>query len=40
LVDIYGKRNIPAIAIDSPIPDNEKEKNDGNLNFAKTGQSY
>jgi hypothetical protein len=40
LVDIYGKRNVPAIAIDSPIPDDEKEEDDGDLDFAEIGQSY
>jgi hypothetical protein len=30
LVGIYGKGNVPAIAINSPIPDNEEEEDDGN----------
>jgi hypothetical protein len=39
LVDIYKKGNVPAIATDSSIPDDEKGENDGNLNFAEAGQS-
>jgi hypothetical protein len=30
---------MPAITINSLIPDNEKEENDDNLDFAKIGQS-
>jgi hypothetical protein len=40
LVDIYGKGNVLAITINSPIPDDKIEKKDkNNLNFAETGQS-
>jgi hypothetical protein len=40
LVDIHRKRNVPAIATNSPIPDDEvEEKDENNLNFAKAGQS-
>jgi hypothetical protein len=39
LIDIYKKRNVPAITTDSPTPDDEKEKDDSNLDFAKIGQS-
>jgi hypothetical protein len=40
LIDIYGKRNMPAITTNSPTPDNEAEEKDkDNLDFAKTGQS-
>jgi hypothetical protein len=37
LIDIYGKGNMPAIATNNPIPDDEKEKDNGDLDFAKTG---
>jgi hypothetical protein len=30
---------VPAIAINSLIPDDEKEENDSNLDFAEAGQS-
>jgi hypothetical protein len=30
---------VPAIATDSPTPDDEKEEDDGDLDFAETGQS-
>jgi hypothetical protein len=28
------------IITDSPTPDDEEEENDGDLDFAETGQSY
>jgi hypothetical protein len=31
---------VPAIAINSPIPDDEEEEDNGDLDFAKAGQSY
>jgi hypothetical protein len=31
---------VSAIAINNPIPDDEEEKDDSDLDFAKTGQSY
>jgi hypothetical protein len=40
LVDIYEKKNMPAIAINSPTPDDKVEKKDkDNLDFAEAGQS-
>jgi hypothetical protein len=39
LIGIYKKENVSAIAINSLIPDNEKKKDNSDLNFAKTGQS-
>jgi hypothetical protein len=39
LIDIHGKENVPAITTDSPTPDNEKEEDDDNLDFAEAGQS-
>jgi hypothetical protein len=39
LIDIYRKGNVPAIATNNLIPDDEEEKDDGDLDFAKAGQS-
>jgi hypothetical protein len=30
---------VPAIAINNPIPDDEKEEDNSNLDFVKIGQS-
>jgi hypothetical protein len=40
LIDIYKKGNVPAITTNNLTPDDEKEKNNGDLDFAKIGQSY
>jgi hypothetical protein len=38
LVDIHEKENVPAIATDSPIPDNKAEEEDEDeLDFAEIG---
>jgi hypothetical protein len=31
---------MPAIAINSPTPDDKKEENNNDLDFAKVGQSH